>query len=301
MTSDKPKREDFEAPEESVANLEERLTDLQGKNEGFLSKITNLNSNRPLPMLLFFGSWIPGAFLLFQVMGWMFGDGAALKLLDWVFTFPDTHFLGILLGIFIRVYVFAFVFVGFSAVFGGFISIFFMSVGESLEENRKSSKEYRFNPELRELRLQLSNAKKYEIALENWEYYNMVTKQGYWEQRKGIQLEHAVAHLLGKKGWNIKETKVTGDGGIDLVSTKGDRRVLIQCKGHKSALGVGAIRDAAGVKATEDCDDMVVIAPNGFTNGSINFARNSGIVLVSSHDLSKYASDEAEFPRSNWY
>ena len=147
----------------------------------------------------------------------------------------------------------------------------------------------------------IQNIRKYEEATKRWEYFNTATKEGFWQTKQGIQLERAVKELLQKKGWMTEDTKVTGDGGIDLISTKHNRKILIQCKGHSSALGVGAIRDAAGVKSTQNCDDMVVIATNGFTSGSVDFARSSGIKLVDSGDLANYVGDISEFPNSKRY
>ena len=143
--------------------------------------------------------------------------------------------------------------------------------------------------EINQLQSEISNRHKYNKSVETWEYNNLVVKQGYWQSKKGIELENALQKLLIGLGWETSTTSTTGDGGIDLISTKQQQKVLIQCKGHKAPLGVGAIRDAAGVKSTEKCSAMIVVAPNGFTAGSIEFAKASKVKLFDGTDLTNLA------------
>ena len=123
-----------------------------------------------------------------------------------------------------------------------------------------------------------------------WEYINLASGKGFWLHRKGVNLEQAVATLISSKGWRVKTTKTVGDAGIDLICERGSQKVLIQSKGYAKPLGVGAIRDAAGVKMTSNPDSMIVVAPNGFTKPSKEFAKKSGVNLMDANSLTLIAS-----------
>ena len=144
------------------------------------------------------------------------------------------------------------------------------------------------------LKKEIEKRTAYESALEKWDYYNLITKNGYWYEKKGIALEHSISNILLENGWNAKLTNKTGDGGIDLICDRNGIKVLIQAKGHSKPLGVSAIRDAAGVKMTEKPDYMVVICPRGFTKGSIDFAKRSKIILADASNLVAVAKGERE-------
>ena len=148
---------------------------------------------------------------------------------------------------------------------------------------------------LRKLEAQIYNRRMYEIAIRDWEYINLVTQEGYWLSTKGIPLENSVKILSENKDWNTKTTSTVGDGGVDLICTKENKKVFIQCKGHSKPLGVSAIRDAAGVKMAHKPDEMIVVAPNGFTKGSIDFANQSGVILIDSEDLVRIANNNRDF------
>ena len=150
--------------------------------------------------------------------------------------------------------------------------------------------EPRKSPYIEELKLALTSINSYEKDLRTWELYNLETGQYYWLGLRGRNLENAIANLLNRIGWQCKTTAVTGDGGIDLIASKGSTEVLIQCKGHAAKIGVGTIRDAAGVKAVQN-KPFVVIAPIGFTKGSQEFADLSGVKLLDVLGLIKIAQD----------
>lgn len=116
----------------------------------------------------------------------------------------------------------------------------------------------------------------------------------YWQKLKGTKLENAVKALLEEKFWTVQTIKTVGDAGIDLICKRKGKKVLIQCKGEAKPLGVGAVRDAACVKAMEKPNLMVVVAPNGFTSGSKNAALKAGLKLLASADLVEIAASEAD-------
>lgn len=133
----------------------------------------------------------------------------------------------------------------------------------------------------------------FEAAKENYDLlvtaFTSETSEFYWKRYKGIELEKKIAKMLQRVGYKVDFTPTVGDGGIDLQVYCDEKQINIQVKGHSKRLGVGAIRDAAGVLATEQLP-MVVVAPRGFTSGAIEFADRSGVKLWDAYELTKIAS-----------
>jgi len=171
-------------------------------------------------------------------------------------------------------------------IVGAFVWFLIYGLFEFLQEYVFTNKEV--DAKIEKLNLAIQNRRKFEIALSDWEYFNLTSSQGFWLRLKGIALENEVAKVFETKGWKVAKTKVVGDGGIDLICTKDGEKFLIQCKGHAKPVGVAAVRDAAGVKLANNAKNMVVISPAGFTQGSVNFARNTKINLMSAYELTNF-------------
>lgn len=128
----------------------------------------------------------------------------------------------------------------------------------------------------------LNAIERFENAKQNYLNWNksLTTETGknYWLKLRGVELEDALEKMLLRLGWSVETTPVTSDGGIDLVTVLKSEKILFQCKGLASPLGVGAIRDAAGVQATAK-NKMIVVAPKGFTSGAKQFATQAQIEL----------------------
>lgn len=148
--------------------------------------------------------------------------------------------------------------------------------------------------ELEALRKTYNEVLKFEAAHSTWSYYNSVNKEGYWLTKKGVNLENDFGYLLQKKGYNVQRTKSTGDGGVDLICQIHGKEIYVQCKGYAKKLGVAAIRDAAGVKATRKPLMMLVVCPVGFTKGSYEFAQSSGVILLAVKDIIDIAEDRTD-------
>ena len=153
------------------------------------------------------------------------------------------------------------------------------------------------SPYIEKLKLALGSIESYEKDLQTyqnakraWNLHNSEIGEQYWLGLRGQNLENATASLLNRIGWECNTTAVTGDGGIDLIASKGSTEVLSQCKGHATKIGVGTIRDAAGVKSIQN-KPFVVIAPIGFSQGSQEFADISGVKLLDVCDLIQIAED----------
>lgn len=166
-------------------------------------------------------------------------------------------------------------------------SLFFLPIVRPLKlfyDSRTS----KHTPETERIKEKISKLKSYEAAMANWENFNTETGLGYWLSLKGEALEVAVASMLRRHNWQVETTKRSGDGGIDLILKKNENQILVQCKGHAQKIGVGPIRDAAGVKSVTG-SKFILIGPSGFTSGAVNFAEQSEVLLWDARQLTEIA------------
>ena len=72
----------------------------------------------------------------------------------------------------------------------------------------------------------------------------------------GVQYENFCKSILVKAGWEVEDTPASGDQVVDLIASRDDMRVCIQCKRLKRKVGNGAVQEVAAVqhyKGTSRC------------------------------------------------
>lgn len=98
------------------------------------------------------------------------------------------------------------------------------------------------------------------------------------------EFEFLVAALYRAKGYKVKVTSQSRDGGADIVCLKQENivaeRVLVECKHHTGAIGVPVIRQLAGVVSEMGASKGVVVASSSFTTPAITFANKTGRVQL---------------------
>lgn len=125
-------------------------------------------------------------------------------------------------------------------------------------------------------------------ALADHEYNAKVTGAGFWEALRGLELEVAAARLFEEKGWTVQTTAVTGDGGVDLVLSKGSNLFWCQCKGYAKPVSVSAVREIAGVCSSSEASPMLLVV-NGVTNPAAIEAKKFAVSIWDAEDLASYA------------
>ncbi len=75
------------------------------------------------------------------------------------------------------------------------------------------------------------------------------------------EFETEVGRWLQRDGWRIEHRGGTGDGGIDIVATKGRETLAIQCKRYAESTTVSAsqLRDLYGAAVAEGATDAVLV------------------------------------------
>ena len=98
------------------------------------------------------------------------------------------------------------------------------------------------------------------------------SKESSTESRpSGLELESRCAAILEQKGYVVKKTPRSRDGGIDLIGSMTDevgitQELYIQCKDHARPVGVEVVRELIGVIPVEGNIIPVLASPSGVTS-----------------------------------
>jgi restriction system protein len=101
------------------------------------------------------------------------------------------------------------------------------------------------------------------------------------------EFEHLVGEVYRRQGYIIEETgSSAGDGGIDVVLTGGQERILVQCKQWRTRrVGPQPIRELFGVMISEGATHAILVTCGSFTPEARSFAEGKPITLVEGPEL----------------
>lgn len=101
------------------------------------------------------------------------------------------------------------------------------------------------------------------------------------------EFEHLVGEAYRRQGYVVQETgSAAGDGGIDLLLTRGEERVLVQCKRWRTRrVGVKPVRELFGVMTSESASRGILVTCGSFTREARSFADGKPIALVEGPEL----------------
>ena len=101
------------------------------------------------------------------------------------------------------------------------------------------------------------------------------------------EFEHLVGEAYRRQGYVVQETgSVSGDGGIDLSLSRGDERVLVQCKQWRTRrVGVKPVRELFGVMTSESATRGILVTCGSFTREARLFAEGKSLALVEGPEL----------------
>lgn len=101
------------------------------------------------------------------------------------------------------------------------------------------------------------------------------------------EFEMLVGEAYRRQDFNVREMGGGGaDGGVDLVLTKNDQTVLVQCKQWKTfKVGVKIVRELYGVMAAQKAQGGVVVTSGVFTQEAKDFADGKNISLMDGEKL----------------
>lgn len=122
------------------------------------------------------------------------------------------------------------------------------------------------------------------------EYNNSLCQYNDMNNMSGIEFEFLCKKLLEKMGFDVEQTKASGDGGIDLIATNSqpflEGKYIIQCKRYSGSVGEPIIRDLYGVVCSERANKGILMTTGTFTNSAVNFAAGKQLELIDGIKLS---------------
>ena len=111
----------------------------------------------------------------------------------------------------------------------------------------------------------------------------------------GSQFEEFVAAVLQGNGYEILEmTKATGDFGADIIVSRNEERIAVQCKRYANPVGLKAVQEAISAMKHYDCDSCLVVTNSKFTNQAVELAIDNEVVGLWDRNILVYMRDRAE-------
>ena len=107
----------------------------------------------------------------------------------------------------------------------------------------------------------------------------------------GYDFEKFLVELFQTAGYDIEETKLSGDQGADLFVTRFGKKIVIQAKNYSGTVGNSAIQEAIAAKNFYGCDEAMVVTNSSFTRSAIELANAVTVRLVGRRELQRYLDD----------
>lgn len=87
-------------------------------------------------------------------------------------------------------------------------------------------------------------------------------------------------NIFEKEGWEVVETEVTGDGGIDLILLRNNEKSIAQCKRYRNTVGEPLIRDFYGTMMSEGVSRGYFVTTGLFSIPALKFAEDKPIEMI---------------------
>lgn len=101
--------------------------------------------------------------------------------------------------------------------------------------------------------------------------------------------ERYCAQILQDSGWDARTTS-SNDQGADVIATKDDFRIVLQCKLYNNTVGNFAVQEVVAAQAHESANAAAVVTNSTFTKSAIALAQTNGITLLHYDELKDWAS-----------
>jgi hypothetical protein len=114
-------------------------------------------------------------------------------------------------------------------------------------------------------------------------------ERSHWSDMNWKTVEHEIANLFRRLGFNARATPPSNDGGVDVVALKDSVKVVIQCKQHETVIGSPDVVQLIGTAKIQRAEVAIMYSKSGFTSGARETARNAGVILWTLDDLVAHA------------
>jgi restriction endonuclease Mrr len=96
----------------------------------------------------------------------------------------------------------------------------------------------------------------------------------------GTEFEIYVARILRQHGWQVSSTPTSGDQGVDLIASKGGRKVVIQAKRYSASVGNHAVQEVVAGVSFYSGTEGYVVTNSTFTPSARDLAQKNNIRLI---------------------
>lgn len=128
------------------------------------------------------------------------------------------------------------------------------------------------------------------VQLENFNPNKFVTMY-LVDAMDGFQFEAFLVEIFQTIGYDVKETKKTGDQGADLFVSRFGKNIVIQAKNYSGVVGNSAVQQAISAKTFYGCDEAMVVTNSYFSKSAKELALSAGVRLVDRAELQSYLDD----------
>jgi Holliday junction resolvase-like predicted endonuclease len=123
------------------------------------------------------------------------------------------------------------------------------------------------------------------IAADKWRRFHKLRNLAALDDLDGIEFEAAIAALYQRHGYEIVITRATGDFGVDILATKGSKKLAIQTKRHASSVGVKAVQEVAAGAVYYKATEAVVVTNSFYTEQAKELAEKLDVRLINKKHL----------------
>ncbi len=95
----------------------------------------------------------------------------------------------------------------------------------------------------------------------------------------GYEFERFLGELFKKMGYNVVNTKLSGDQGADLIIEKLGEKTAVQAKCYFDPVSNKAVQEVVASKNHYNCNKSLVITSSSFTKSAISLASSNNVEL----------------------
>ena len=100
-----------------------------------------------------------------------------------------------------------------------------------------------------------------------------------------LDFEERCRQILQSLGYQARTTKKSGDQGVDVVATKNNQTIVLQCKLYHSPVGNKAVQEVTAGRTYYKADYAAVVTNNTYTKSARQLASNCDVLLLHINDL----------------
>lgn len=123
-----------------------------------------------------------------------------------------------------------------------------------------------------------------------WEH-DRRSREEFWRSLTGHQFEQELANLFSRLGWQAERTKGSGDAGVDIHLIQGRKKIIVQCKNTKQAVGPAVARELFGTLNGCDASEGWLATTAGATNGVYEFFRGKPLRVVTLAEIVSWSME----------